>query len=396
MRWGWAVLAAWLAAWPVAGAELRVSGYLAGEYRGFAHAPLDPRQHGDNTSLVLRPQFDWLWDGGRQGVTLVPFARADQGDPERRHADLREFSWWKATRDWELRAGVRKVFWGVAESQHLVDIINQTDLVENPDQEDKLGQPMINLAWVRPWGTVDLFLLWGVRERTFPGVKGRLRFPIPVDTSQTRYASNAGDRRIDGAVRWSHSVGPWDIGLYHFSGTTREPRLLPGRDAAGAAVLVPFYETIDQTGLDLQATLGNWLWKLEAIHRSGQGDPYFAAVGGFEYTFYGILGSKKDLGWVLEYHYDERGANAPTPFQNDLMTGLRLAFNDVAGTEALLGVIADLDGGARLYSLEASRRVGQHWKLSVEARLFGHTRPQDPLFGLRRDDYLQLEWAYYF
>ena len=44
--------------------------------------------------------------------------------------------------------GVRRVFWGVAESNHLVDVINQTDAIENPDQEDKLGQPMLNLAYV--------------------------------------------------------------------------------------------------------------------------------------------------------------------------------------------------------------------------------------------------------
>ncbi len=384
-----------LAALP-AGAELRLSGYLAAEFRAFAHAPLDPRQHGANASLALRPQMDWLWDGGRQGLTLVPFLRADRNDPSRSHADLRELLWWKASREWELRAGIGRVFWGVTESQHLVDIINQTDLVENIDQEDKLGQPMVNLALVRPWGTVDLFLLTGFRERTFPGVGGRLRFPLPVDRSQTRYAGGAGRGHVDGAIRWSRSIGPWDVGLYHFTGTSREPRLVPGRDAAGAPVLVPVYETIDQTGLDLQATLGSWLWKLEAIHRSGQQAPYLAAVGGFEYTSYGVFGSRKDLGWVMEYHYDERGGGAPTPFQNDLMMGLRLAFNDTASTQALLGAVVDLDGGARLYNLEASRRIGQHWKLSVEARLFDGTRPGAPLYGLRRDDYLQVEMAYYF
>jgi len=50
-------------------------------------------------------------------------------------------------------------FWGVTEFQHLVDIINQTDLVENIDTEDKLGQPMINLALINDWGTVDLFIM---------------------------------------------------------------------------------------------------------------------------------------------------------------------------------------------------------------------------------------------
>ena len=47
-----------------------------------------------------------------------------------------------------MRLGLRKVYWGVTESQHLVDVINQTEGVENLDGEDKLGQPMLNLALI--------------------------------------------------------------------------------------------------------------------------------------------------------------------------------------------------------------------------------------------------------
>ena len=136
-----------------------------------------------------------------------------------------------------------------------MDIINQTDLVEHPDTEDKLGQPMINLALIRDWGTVDLFVLPCFRERTFPGSEGRLLSGgIPIDTDQTRYESGAKEKHVDWAVRWAHYFGDWDIGLSHFSGTSREPRFLSGTDGAGGFVLIPFYEQIDQTGLDMQIT----------------------------------------------------------------------------------------------------------------------------------------------
>ena len=46
---------------------------------------------------------------------------------------LRELSLLWISGNWETRIGVSKVFWGVAESQHLVDTINQTDLAANPD-----------------------------------------------------------------------------------------------------------------------------------------------------------------------------------------------------------------------------------------------------------------------
>ena len=233
-----------------------------------------------------------------------------------------------------MRLGVRKVFWGVTEILHLVDIINQTDLVENIDAEDKLGQPMVNLSLARDWGTLDFFLLPWFRERTFPGNRGRLRAPIVVDTDRTVYESSMEENHIDGAIRYSHSVGAWDIGVAHFIGTGREPTLLPGLDAAGKPILIPLYEQIQQTSLDLLYASDSWLWKMEALYRIGQapGD-FFAWTGGFEYTVSGAFGTGMDLGLLVEAMYDGRGKRATTIFENDIAVGARLGVNDIDGTE---------------------------------------------------------------
>ena len=372
------------------------SGNAALEWRDFLQSPLDNDQHGNSTSLSFQPEYYREWNNGQQAFRFTPFIRIDGKDKERSHIDLRELSWTYVSDDWELLAGVSKVYWGVAESLHLVDIINQTDLVESPDGEEKLGQPMFKLTLVNDWGDLDLFILPGFRERSFPGRRGRLRTPVPVSNSDADYASSSGRDHIDAAARWQQSIGDWDIGLSHFSGTTRQPVFRPGTDSSGRAVLIPVYDTIDQTGLDVQATLGDWLWKFEAISRSGQGARYTAAVAGFEYTLYGILDSGADLGLLTEYLYDERGSRAATPFEDDLFVGARLAMNDVSSSELLAGVITDLSNGSRVFSVEASRRFGQHWKLNLEARLFSNIASSDVLAAQRDDDYLQLELAYYF
>ncbi len=372
------------------------SGYVALEWRNFPNSPVDSRQHDDNISLVAQPEYYRAWKKGRESFTFVPFIRIDQYDDERSHTDIRELTWVRAKKTHEWRIGIRKVFWGVTESQHLVDIINQTDLLENIDGEDKLGQPMINLALIRQWGTLDIFLLNGFRERTFPGVSGRLRTQPRVDTDQAVFESARGRGNTDFAIRWTNSIGDWDIGLSHFSGTSREPRFVVGSSASGEPVLVPHYDLINQTGLDLQYTKGSWLWKLETIRRQGQGPTYYAAVGGFEYTFYGIFKTGKDLGLLFEYHYDDRGLAATTPFQNDIFVGLRLTFNDTQSTEILAGTIVDQDTPAKNFFLEASRRLGSHWKGSLEIRTFRNAPAGDFLFAFRNDDYLQLEFAYYF
>ncbi len=388
--------ALWLCAIATCATAGEWSGFVALENRYFLKDALSPEQHNNYLSIVAEPEYYRAWDDGRQSFTFVPFARIDQYDDERTHVDIRELEWIKAAEDHEWRIGVRTVFWGVTEFRHLVDIINQTDAVENIDGEDKLGQPMVNFALIKEWGTLDLFVLVGFRERTFPGVEGRPRTIPPVDPDQSDFESSDEEDHIDFAIRWSHTLGDWDIGVYQFSGTSRDPRFTVGIDD-GAPVLVPFYDQIDQTGIDVQATKGNWLWKLEAIRRSGQGDSFAAATGGFEYTFVGVAESDIDLGLVSEYLFDDRDEDALTTFEDDLALGVRLTFNDAQSTELLFGVIVDLDDDGRLWSLEASRRLRESWKLSVEARIFSNIPPEDfLLFGLRDDDFIQVELARFF
>ena len=347
-------------------------------------------------SVALKPEIYVDWDGGDQSFTFVPFYRYDEGDSQRTHFDIRELTWQKVSQKWELRIGFRQVFWGVTESAHMVDIINQTDLVENPDGEDKLGQPMINMAWIEDWGTLDFFLLTGFRERTFPGSQGRLRTPFPVDEDLATYQSGAEEKRVDWAVRYSRSLGPMDFGFSHFQGTSREPLLRP-QQFGGETILSPFYPVIDQSGLDLQATLGGWLLKYESIYRQDFGDrDYLSLAGGFEYTFGNLGGRGTDVGVLTEYLYDQRSEQATTPLEDDIFIGTRIAFNDPQSTEILAGFAWDLDDEGNFISVEAERRIGNAWKLSLELRNFSNTQPRDPLYVFRNDDHLRLELARYF
>jgi len=378
------------------------SGYISGEFRAFADSPVDARQHDNNISFSAQPEYYIDWDDGQQSFTIVPFIRWDENDDERSHADIRELTWLKAADNWELRVGIRKVFWGVTESQHLVDIINQTDLVDASDGEEKLGQPMLNLALIRDWGTLDLFVLPGFRERTFPGEKGRLRFSPHIDTDQATYESSDKDQHIDYAARWAHYLGDWDVGLSYFNGTSRDPSFTLGQDNKGQPILIPNYVLIEQWGFDLQATLGNWLWKAEIINRSGQPDrigqdkPYTALTAGFEYTFVGIADSNADLGMISEILYDERGDDASTPFADDILLASRLTLNDEQSTEFLLGMIFDSDDTTRLLTLESSRRLGANWKITLEGQAFINITDTELLASVRKDNYVQLEVARYF
>lgn len=391
------VLGLMITSFPVGAEErLEVSGKLGVEARLFAEDGSYPGQTANSDlSLLVEPELFWDWNGGADTLTFRPFVRWDQRDSERTHSDIRELMWNHLGDDWELRTGIGKVFWGVTEFQHLVDTINQTDLVENIDGEEKLGQPMVNLSLVRDWGIVDLFLLPGFRERTFPGVHGRLRTPVVVDTERAFYESSRQEQHVDFAARWSHTLGDYDIGLHWFRGTNRDPILQAGM-REDTPILIPYYEQMTQFGLDLQATKGGWLWKLETIQRHGENDDFWAAQGGFEYTLVGIRETATDLGLLLEYGWDERGTDATAPMQNDLFLGTRLALNDEAGSELLAGFGYDIDYDTKLLSVEASRRFGGDWKASLDARFFFTDNPSDPLYSLRDDGHLQVTLERYF
>lgn len=371
------------------------SGYVGVEDLVFTQNPLDNRQHNNYVSGVIEPEIYHEWDDGTQNFAFTPFFRYSQHDSRRTHFDVREFSWMKIAESWELRVGIREVFWGVTESQHLVNIINQTDLVENMDTEDKLGQPMVNLALINDWGTLDLFILPGFRERTFPGVEGRLRhFPIDIDNS--RFEKRGIERHMAYAFRWSQTIGDWDIGFSHFYGTNRDPLFLLESDRSGNLRIVPFYEMVNQTGLDVQVTKDAWLWKLEAIFRSSDTFNYFASTAGFEYTFFNIYETGLDIGILAEYLYDSRGQNIQTLFEDDFFVALRFALNDVQSTEILAGIVFDRTSSAKFYNIEASRRFGDSWKLELEARFLAGIPKSDPAYFLRDDDHIRMELTYHF
>jgi hypothetical protein len=374
------------------------SGYLSLEPRVFVNEPLFAGQPdaGVSPSLVLAPELRYEWNRGDDRVTLAPFIRWDADDDERTHADLREALWLHVDGAWTWQLGVGRVFWGVTESRHLVDIVNQTDLVDDVDEEDKLGQPMVAVErWTRKAGSFGVFLLPGFRERSYPAANARLRGTLPVDTERAEYESGAKNRHLDWALRWSHAIGNWDLGLSGFYGTSREPRLLPEPDSSMAAVLIPRYELIGQLGIDLQYTKASWLWKLEAIGRQGQGKAFGAVVAGFEHTFFSLGESGADLGLLAEYLYDGRDDQAPaTIYDDDWFAGFRLSFNDTEDTTILGGAIFDSNGTFAI--VEAERRIGDAWKFEAEVRWFLDVDENDPLLGgIRRDSFITLRLARY-
>ncbi len=368
--------------------SLDFRGQLGLEFRQFLLSGND-HQDSSQASAYILPEWNWYLDDA--DIVFIPFYRYDSMDDERSHGDIRELYYFTSRGDYNLTVGISKVFWGVTESAHLVDVINQTDSIESVDGEDKLGQPMLHFTAVKGWGVTELFILPYFRERTFSGQDGRLRPMIPIQNDLAEYESSRKEKHVDYAFRYSKTIGDWDIGVSYLDGTDREPVLL-----LQSGQLVPYYSQMQHVGIDVQGIVGDWLWKLETVYKNSYQE-YVSTVGGFEYTHVGLFGTVWDLGLLAEYLYDSRGENSFAVGQNDLFAGFRFALNDEASSEVLFGMAQDIDNSSsHYYKLEASTRLSQSMSLAIDAWAADSDNPFDPLYSLKNDDFIQASLEYYF
>ena len=367
-----------------------ISGNIQGSYQYFEEEGLYFGQEQEYFSSIFNPEAYVEWDNRNQLIQFKGFARLNQHDIEQTHWDIREFYYQKIIANWELSVGKKQIYWGFTESNHLVNIINQDDFLEGNGVANKLGQSMIHISNYGDMGTIDVMVMNDFNPIQFPGEKGRFRPPFAIDYSNTTYESEDGENNTDYAIRWSHNINAIDVGISHFQGTNRTP-LFTTTDGVNFA---PHYELIDQTGLELQASSGSMLWKLEAIQRKSKRKIIQAYTVGGEYTL--VTKSGYDVGILAEYNYDNRGSESITGLNDDVFVGLRISLNDEQSTSFLGGMNKDNESGTISYFAEASRRLGDSWKVSAKAFGFKGVAEDEFLYLLRKDSFVEIFLAKYF
>ena len=117
------------------------------EFRYFPESPVyDGQLEYFQPSIYFSGEGRWISKDRKKRLRFEPFLRLDVQDDERSHFDIRELNYSQRFSDFDLLIGNAQIFWGVAESRNVVDVINQFDEVENSDETDKLGQPLIRFG----------------------------------------------------------------------------------------------------------------------------------------------------------------------------------------------------------------------------------------------------------
>ena len=375
--------------------NVTASGSVAADGRVFFAPPKYAGQdRGDAVSLVAEPQLEAKTEDAEHTLTLRPFYRLDPADEKRSHADVRQASYHLSLEHFEAGAGAGVFTWGVLESYRPTDVMNQTDFVEAVDGNAKLGQPYAELGWIGESTAFRLYYLPYFRERTFQGVRGRPRFPSVIDTDNPLFATKNRQWEPSAAGRFTWNAGDLDLGVGLFTGLGREPAFVAELTTGQIA---PRYDRIHQASVDAQYTLGAFTFKAEGFFRlwSNRLRGFGGGGAGVDYTLFKLF-AEADLSFAAEYLMDTRPRDAPiTFFDHDAFGGVRLAINDTASTELVAGAIVDVLDGSMFARAQASRRIGEHWRVSFGTNVF--LGPSGKLEGsFRRDNYAQGRLAYFF
>ena len=370
--------------------EYKLYGLVQPEFSIFTNGDGKHHQSKNNYSLFTKGNFISYLDKRDAKITISAIARYDEKDSERRYIDFQKLKYEQYFENYTFKIGNEIIFWGVNESFNIIDIINQSNLAEDMTGTKKLGQPLLSLAYDNNYGTIDLYLMPYFIERKFPSKNGRPRLALEVDQNSITYESSSKEQKLDFALRYSMVYDDYDIGIAHFHGNNRAPQL---NINPSTLKFNPHYTTLSQTSLDIQATKGAWLYKLEALSAKDGNERHLGVAGGFEYTFYGIRDSQSDLGLVIEYSFDDRNSY---PFNNDSVAALRWTKNDINSTSLLAGMFIDMRGNSNRFIAEYEQRINNNVKLFIDATFNGSIDSQDFTYAFEEDSVFSIKLARYF
>ena len=323
-------------------------------------------------SVFLSTEYYEDWNDGADSFIFSPRLRIDQHDSERNSIDFTELVWVHVEDTWEIRTGIREEAWGVSLMGGVVDVINQTNIVEDFFGA-KLGQPMVNLSLVQDWGILDLFVLTGFRKASLPGPDSRPGLPFDLKTGEAEIPLQ--DREIIGldyAARWQHSWESFEWAFSYFYGTSREADVDFNYDVAEPGIVSSYYN-VNQIGVELLYIWEGYSFKYESRtvvgskSRGAELGTYTAGLIGFEYTWGSVFGGDYDIMWDISYLHDDRKASFSALMEKDIFALAVLNFNDEFDTRIAFGSIWDVKDDEGIFLINAERRIAESWKVSAFA-----------------------------
>ncbi|MDJ0840721.1 MAG: hypothetical protein QNK37_29690 [Acidobacteriota bacterium] len=375
------LLCALLCALPASAGEWKSKGEITVETRLFTDDDIDATV---DQALGLFSRLEARYKKGPWRINLRGFARTDHEDDTRDLAALEEAYLGYRKSGWELRLGFQMLNWTATEAFHPADIINSRNLDSNIENPEKLGELMLSVRRRLGQGGLTLYYLPRYEEPNLPGPSSRLSFaPTGFTITDPIWLEDDGEQADDSygnqwGLRFNQTIGDADISVFYLDHLDRQqPRFLA--DEVNATI-TPVYLRVENLGITWLHILGDWVLKLEAAHKDFQDQTGPFPIDQIDHTqaAFGI-----DYGWTTRSGGDatlllegqailnttEAERAGLSPFQRDLLFGMRYAFNDVMSRELLITLITDTERDQEiLFNLDYQQRLTDTWQVRAGVR----------------------------
>lgn len=361
-------------------------GSMRMEYRKFTEKSSNPDALNQNFSLL--GELEWGMTGSSFDFKIWNLGRYDFNDSER--SRILPYENWAAykTENTVWKVGMQVENWSMAEVFHPSDVFNSRNFDSELENTEKIGEPSLSLRVALFDGFASFFYMPMVYSPIIPSQKSRFNaLPEGVKLLEPKFYTN-GELRDNMAaanqfaVRYTRSFGSVDMSAHYISQVDRlQPLIVQDISADGAR---PIFLPVQQVGLN-----GSWvndsnIFKFDVVYRYFTEEILGGSLGrvaqldhtigslGYERGFsMGDSGAESTvfLEWQQIFGVSNQKAEALSIFQNDLMLGYRLSFNDLDSRELRAMMIMDLAKSSQtLWTMSYSQKFSEKTKFTLGVR----------------------------
>ena len=311
-------------------------------------------------------------------------SRADAYDNDRTFLALEDLYFMYHLPWFRFKAGYVVLNWTATEAFHPADIINSRNLDSNLENLEKLGELTVSTETDIFGGILAFYLFPKFTSPIYPGAKSRLGLGLPIKKPKivgTDGTLIEDQWTLQGGSRFSMTLGQADLSLHFLKTVDRHyPALVVNFDSFTPVSLTPHYFYMTQLGGTYTHVFESVILKFEFAKKNferanvtiaNMPEDHSQIAGGLEYITNFSWGAEANFliegQSFVETTEQERASLGA--FQQDVLLGVRYAFNDIMGSEFFVSFISDLERSQEyLYNFDFQRRISDQWKIKLGGR----------------------------
>jgi|TARA_B110000037_G_scaffold8373_1_gene9011 hypothetical protein len=369
-------------------------GSISADYSYFNKTPFKQNQLSQYLSLLITGEYKYV--KGKFKFTAEPYLRLDAIDTYRSHLDMRNLYLTYWNKNISVNAGMRLYTLGKFTGFSLVDILNRIDEKESILDFKKLGQPSIDIKYLRKSFTFEIYFMPYLRSVNFNADKSRLLLiPFEIDNNAKIFESKHKEYFPNIASRIGYKNNNTEIVLGYYHGYNKNPDIIyqPANQT-----FTEFYPIMSQWSLEWQSIYKGITFTSELINQTYKGNKnYFGLHVALGYDISKHYQGSSTMNISIEYINDKYRISRNAPFGNNFITLYRLNLGDINSTVFSAKVFSNQDLKYHFFDVNLTRRVLNEFKITGKFSFSsGRIEEDNPLYLNDFNTYsgIKIDWFF--